>query len=265
MDFLSAAMRLIELNWHVFPISPGSKLPAVPAREGGKGVNDATIDRAQIEHWARRYPRANVGVACGRPSGISVIDVDPKNGGNETVAFRKSRQQLFTPTVLSRTPSGGWHLFYAFEPLLLNSKSLLGPGIDVRTRGGYIVAPPSVAGKPYVWIVAPTGESLPRMPRWALEALRPRPHAVPSRSGAAANAPGAVAGLVKFMMNAPSGQRNQMLFWAAARAAESGQGNDSTRAMLLDAAVACGLVASDGMRAANATISSGFSGKPRSR
>lgn len=263
MRFLEAALQLAGLGWHVFPVAPGSKLPAVPAREGGRGVNDATADPAQIEAWAKRHPRANVGVACGRPSGITVIDIDPKNGGNETVAFRKSRQQDFIPTVLSRTPSGGWHMFYAFEPMLKNSKSLLGPGVDVRTEGGYIVAPPSIAGKPYAWLVPPTGAELPRMPRWALEALRPKPHAAPMRSGAAQNPDASIQGLVNFVMNAKEGQRNQSLFWAAARAAEAGLPDMAARAALLDAAVACGLVAADGVRAANATITSGFNSKPR--
>src|SRR5829696_627873 len=43
----------------------------------------ATVDQARITEWWRRWPDANVGVATGRRSGIIVLDVDPRHGGDE--------------------------------------------------------------------------------------------------------------------------------------------------------------------------------------
>jgi hypothetical protein len=48
-------------------------------------VKDATFDPKQIKAWWEKWPQANIGVATGAKSGIVVIDVDPRNGGGETL------------------------------------------------------------------------------------------------------------------------------------------------------------------------------------
>ena len=50
------------------------------------GVEDATTDRAVILHWWGRWPQANIGMATGRPSGLFVVDVDPRHDGYRTLA-----------------------------------------------------------------------------------------------------------------------------------------------------------------------------------
>src|SRR5690606_11868268 len=77
VDFLSVALRYAERGWHVFPLGANSKLPAI---KGGHGVKDATTDECQIREWAKSVPHANVGLACGKPSGLFVVDIDPRNG-----------------------------------------------------------------------------------------------------------------------------------------------------------------------------------------
>lgn len=77
MRFVDAALPLIERGWKVFPLAPGTKVPAISRKAGGQGVLDASRDRAQIETWGRRWPRSNIGLACGRDSGFTVIDIDP--------------------------------------------------------------------------------------------------------------------------------------------------------------------------------------------
>lgn len=254
MKFLESSLRLSGLGWHVFPLATNSKLPAISKeKEGGQGVLDATTDETQLRDWARRYPRANVGIACGRVSGITVIDVDPRHGGNQTMVAFKAKNQHLTPTVLSRTPSGGYHVFYAFESALLNSQNLLGPGIDVRTTGGYVVAPPSVAGSPYSWINPPLGSDLPRMPQWAVERLRPKPAPV-FQVNASRDTDDGLRGLLKFLENAKSGERNKCLYWAARRAAEGGFTDARSADALMGMAVQIGLTPDE----ARKTLGSGF-------
>lgn len=258
VSFLKGAMPLIELGWSVFPLSPGTKLPAIPKTAGGQGVLDASSDPEQIWTWARRFPSANVGLACGKESGLTVIDVDPKNGGSATVASLKAKKQEFTPTILVKTPSGGWHMYYRYEPLLLNSKSKLGVGIDVRAQGGYVVAPPSVAGNPYRWVNAPLGPDIPKMPRWVFEKLKPAPQPVrkaPERSGE----PSSIDGLVAFIGRAAQGERNGSLYWAACRAAEDGMTDDATALALENAGVAIGLDPKE----AHKTVMSAFKARRR--
>ena len=77
--FLDAAFHLTSFGFKVFPLLPGSKIPAIAKRDGGQGCLDATDNEETIAGWAKRFPRANIGVACGLPSGVIVIDLDPRN------------------------------------------------------------------------------------------------------------------------------------------------------------------------------------------
>jgi len=119
------------------------------------GHKDATTELAQIREWWTRNPSANIGIACGA-SGLTVVDLDVKNGVDgigefENIAFA---EKMNVETVQAMTPSGGRHLYYWTPPGvdLHNTAGTLGPGIDTRSNGGYVVAPPSVIdGKRYEW------------------------------------------------------------------------------------------------------------------
>ena len=243
MRFLDAALPLAEMGFSIFPLSPGTKLPAIAQKAGGKGVKDATTDADQVRNWARRFPRANVGIACGRASGVTVIDIDPGHGGNETIAAFREKGSKLVETILAQTPSGGWHAYYMYEPLLLNSKAKLGPGIDVRNDNGYVVAPPSLLkdGRIYRWVVPPTGSQAARMPRWAMERLRPKPMPVYEDRHPPRDPDGALKGLVEFVRNAKEGERNGSLYWAACRAKENGLADAGVQQTLIAAAVSIGL------------------------
>lgn len=261
MRFLDAAMQLAQLGFAVFPLAPGSKVPAIPSKGGGKGVLDASKDLDQIRDWARRFPKANVGIACGRASGITVIDIDTNHGGMESVITLRAQKRILSPTIAVRTPSGGWHLYYRFEPGLLNSKSKLGTGIDLRTEGGYVVAPPSVLanGCGYHWHQPPLGGEVPRMPMWAVQKLTPPPEPIFASGKPPRDPDAALKGLIRLIEQAPGGQRNQVLFWSACRAAENGCADDGTCELLISAAASVGL----SRREAWKTVHSGFKRRPR--
>jgi hypothetical protein len=263
MDFLTEAFDLVRFGWKVFPLAPFSKIPAIAKDDGGQGCLDASDDEEVIAGWARRYPNANIGVAAGEPSGILVVDLDPRNGSEETIARLAAKKQTFPPTVEVRTWSGGTHLYYAWQPGIINSKSKLGRGIDIKTTGGYVVGVPSKikcreSGKTgvYSWVRAPLGEHLPRLPQWAVEALKPKPVSLPVRSPL--EAPRDVSALVRFVAQSPEGQRNNSLFWAACRAAETGTLGQAESKAFLDAAVHAGLEAD---KAANTIASAARRGK----
>src|SRR5689334_1889561 len=67
---------------HVFPLMPGLKKPVISKDDGGHGFYDATTDMQLIEDWWRRYPGANIGIRTGAPSGLLIIDVDPRHDGS---------------------------------------------------------------------------------------------------------------------------------------------------------------------------------------
>jgi hypothetical protein len=110
---------------------------------------------AAISRWQRDWPAANIGIATGNISGILVVDVDVKNNGFESLAgLSKHYGNSIADTLTAETGGGGLHLIYKYpEQTVKNSVGVLAPGIDIRSCGGYIVAPPSIhmSGKTYAW------------------------------------------------------------------------------------------------------------------
>lgn len=110
--------------WHLFPIRPGTKEPAL----SGDWRSHATADQSQIEAW--RDAGYDLGVDCGA-SGLLVVDIDGATG-RSTAA-----EMDLPPTYTVQTPRGGLHYYYAGEGP--TSVQKLGPKVDTRGIGGYVV------------------------------------------------------------------------------------------------------------------------------
>lgn len=133
------------------------------------GATEATTDPAVLRRWWRRWPDANVGVVTGARSGIVVLDIDPRHGGDVSVEDLTAAHGRLPATAESRTGGGGRHLFYAHPAFHVPNAVDIAPGFDLRGDGGYAVAPPSrhVSGTDYVWVHPPAG-TLARLPAWCL-------------------------------------------------------------------------------------------------
>jgi hypothetical protein len=187
-DLEAAAATHAVCGVPVFPVRPGGKLPLFRSAHAdddplrgvcrgecaadGHGVHDATTDPERIREWWAACPDANVGIACG-PAGLLVLDVDPRHGGGEAILELQRRYAPLPETLWSRTGGGGWQAFFRAVGFG-NSASRLGPGIDTRGQGGYVVVPPSLhpSGEPYAWWnpeipIAP-------LPGWIRRLLEPR-------------------------------------------------------------------------------------------
>lgn len=174
------ALLLAEKGFHVFPLQPNSKLPAIDDYP-----NQATRDPKKIKSWwldpvLEIEQPYNVGISTSRygdDEALVVVDVDnkEKKKGNESVLKMELEGLDFPDTFEQETPSGGRHLVYRVpKPLNQGSANKLGPGVDVRSRGGYIVgAGSTVAAGRYAlvdkplaptpaWIVQRLGESKPK-------------------------------------------------------------------------------------------------------
>jgi putative DNA primase/helicase len=114
------------------------------------------VEPATILRWSSEWPNANVGIATGSKSGTFVLDVDPRNGGDESLEALQQDIGELPETVTVRTESGGRHFYFQFgdTDTFRNSASKLGPGLDIRAEGGFVVAPPSlhISGNRYAWI-----------------------------------------------------------------------------------------------------------------
>jgi hypothetical protein len=223
--FRDAADWLVSAGFKVFPLAELSKVPAI---KGGKGCKDASDDPTVIDHWAREYPKANIGVACGQASACVVVDIDPRNGGTSSVNALAAKGYIFPRCPEVRSGNGGRHLYFAYVKGLGQGKDKLGAGIDIKTDGGYVVAPPSVIppspqgpGGPYRWVVPPT-QGLPPLPRWVIERLTPKPKAVPKfeELRPTESAHRSLEGMAKRIAASGQGSRNNLLNWAAYNAAQ---------------------------------------------
>lgn len=160
---VNAALAYARRGWAVFPLhSPmegacscgkpdcrnTGKHPRTP-----KGLHDATTDESTIRKWWTRWPTANIGVVTGEASGMFVLDVDPRNGGDLTLARLEREHGTLPPTLVARTGGGGRHILFAHPGMKVSAGVKLGPGLDIKGEGGYIVAAPSVhaSGAKYEW------------------------------------------------------------------------------------------------------------------
>jgi putative DNA primase/helicase len=148
------------------------------------GVKNATDDQEQLKRWSEEFPQANWGLATGALAGVIVVDLDRKPGKDGVTSLR----ELAAPhgglprTRVVRSGSGGLHLYFRHPGgHVPNSVGKLGPGIDVRGEGGYVVAEGSghVSGGRYV--LAHDAEPA-HLPAWLLAALKwsPLPNSSPA-------------------------------------------------------------------------------------
>lgn len=103
----------------------------------------------QIKEWWKKWPDANIGLVTGKISGIMVVDIDSQEGHDALNEFIPDT--LRTP--ISKTQSGGWHYIFKYQKGLVNRARVIN-GCDIRTDGGYIVAPASIgeSGRAYQWL-----------------------------------------------------------------------------------------------------------------
>ncbi|WP_327707533.1 bifunctional DNA primase/polymerase (plasmid) [Streptomyces decoyicus] len=303
---LAVALTWVARGIPVVPCSRTDKGALVPGFGKDAPADDIVktfSDRETVTAWwSGRFKRAHVGLLGGRGpgGGLVVVDLDMLKmdtdaptgrwagcqGGTdvlEILAREAGADWPETYTVL--TPSGGMHLYFRQPegaPIGCATGDgptapHLGPLIDVRGVGGYVIAAGSYSaaqGRAYERIT-PAALGPQPLPGWLLELLRPdappaprpRPPAAvrtlaPGSSRADRYADKALAGETAGVAGAAEGTRNGRLFAGARRLGElhhtapSVLDESTVREQLLGAALAAGL--RGGEREALRTIHSGW-------
>jgi hypothetical protein len=157
-DLLPSALGYAGRGWPVLPVRANSKEPLTP-----RGVKDASTDPERIRAWWKRWPDANIGIACGHP-GPQVLDIDRP-------AIARAHLQHFdfgeVPVVAT---ARGRHLYFHGSA---RGTVTFDYG-ELRGTGSYVIAPPSAhaTGKLYTWLLSPNG-SLPQVPADLIGARQP--------------------------------------------------------------------------------------------
>ncbi len=211
----------------VLPLLPVRKEPACP-----HGKDDATTDPEQITRWWSARPERNIGVRP--PTGMVVLDVDAQHGGPAELVKLTDRHGPLPDTWTARTGQGGQHIWLRHTGPV---RGKLCPGVDLKAHTGYLVVPPSVHpnGNRYEWL---NRQPIHYAPAWLRPLLSPPAPTATRRPGGGFS--GAGSALVAAVAQAPTGQRNHLLFWAACRAINEGS-YPALRQQLSDAATSNGL------------------------
>jgi len=143
------------------------------------GVECATTNFAQIRRWWMRWPTANVGGAMGREMQLVALDFDPRHGGDLSLNdLLEVHEDGWLQTLTFKTGSGGFHFIFQYpaSQVLRNSAGEVGPGVDTRGEGGYIVLPPSIHASGNLYEMHKVVPVIPA-PAWLLEVFRPKAEA----------------------------------------------------------------------------------------
>src|SRR5690625_285247 len=169
---LNAAIAYSQmLGWNIFPLHYKSKTPITQ-----NGFHAATNDEKQIKTWWELYPDAGIGLPTGEINNISVLDVDPRNGGDISIDRLLDEYGELPHTVECLTGGGGNHIYFNYDKRISKSKLDNYPGLDIQQNGKYVVIPQSTHpnGKKYLWeesskpVITPIAD----MPEWLVDMLK---------------------------------------------------------------------------------------------
>jgi bifunctional DNA primase/polymerase-like protein/AAA domain-containing protein/primase-like protein len=132
------ALAALARGWSVIPLKPQSKIAAID----WKVYQERRASAEEVEAWWTAEPEYNIGIVCGRVSGIVVGDVDPRNGGS-IVEMQQDAPSGYTVT----TPGLGSHFYYR-HPGGLVKKGKPRPGVDFQAEGSYVVGVGSYVNTP---------------------------------------------------------------------------------------------------------------------
>jgi hypothetical protein len=156
-----AAVAYAKRGWAVFPVAVRGKTPTTK-----RGMLDASTDEGLVAAWWEQRPAANIGVNCGA-SGLLVVDLDDEDAVR-TWADLAAHHGGHEKTLAART-GRGFHLYFAGQSR--STASRVAPGVDTRSGGGYVIAPPSVHGSGAVYRWLDRGLDPVAAPKWLLELL----------------------------------------------------------------------------------------------
>ena len=152
-NMMEQAMIYLGMDFSVIPIA-ANKIPLVSWELYQK--------RRPTEEKVREWfiTNHNIAIITGEISNLTVVDIDPRNGG--TNDFLKD---IKTP--YSKTGGGGYHYYFKYLKGS-NCRAGIRPGVDIKSSGGYVLAPPSMhkSGNRYKWIVDPLDCEFAQVPEF---------------------------------------------------------------------------------------------------
>jgi hypothetical protein len=167
-DMLAAALATAAAGVRVFPLhgittqkrcacgNPTCSAAGKHPRPHN-GFKSATTDAAQIMRWWSAYADAGIGAVPGTT--FVVLDIDPRNGGEESLIRLEAQHAPLPITAVVLTgryedDRRGRHLWFRAPDGRQVGKTSIAPVLDLISTNGYVVVPPSphVTGVRYQWL-----------------------------------------------------------------------------------------------------------------
>ncbi len=182
-DMHRAARGYLRRGWSLIPLRKGNKVPDASVLPQGETARASWIPfqkspptEVLVKSWFAADGERNVGVVCGEVSDLTVLDLDRPEAfpfifgvpvdelaERTPVAFTGRRKAPEWAPKLNR----GLHVYLrgATRPFKIIRRDAGNPGgppkalIEVKSEGGYVVAPPSLhpSGLRYKWVRKPSG------------------------------------------------------------------------------------------------------------
>ena len=168
MSKAPAAKSLIRLGLEVIPVEVGKKFPPLLA----DWPNRAAKTEEEVDALWAAVPHANPAIHC---RGLVVVDEDSHKGGAESAAILGDLYG-WPATLTTKTPRGRHRIYRLPEghPGVANSVAKLGAGVDIRSTGGYALAPGSDTDDGRYYFEDPKTPIAPA-PEWLVDLLGATP------------------------------------------------------------------------------------------
>lgn len=147
-QLLESALKYQAKGYSIIPVNPSveedkGKKPLIKWEE----FQSRIASTEEIKAWWMKYPKAMIGVVCGKISNLISFDADTPEAINKIEELVPD--SLSVPTV--QTPRGGRHYDFQYSNGIRNSNNGL---LHTRGEGGFIIVPPSCRsdGKAYAWV-----------------------------------------------------------------------------------------------------------------
>jgi hypothetical protein len=161
ISMTNIALDLVQnRKWQIFPIHTPSKnglctCGKETCKDQGKhprtenGFKDSSSSPEEIRQWWTRWNNANIGIPTGHPNYIVVLDVDPRHGGDISLAKLEAKHGKLPSTFTVNTGGGGAHYYFSrfTGPKIKSVANAFGdayPGLDVKGEHGYVIGPGSL-------------------------------------------------------------------------------------------------------------------------
>jgi len=181
---LDAALAYAQQGLPVFPLWPvragQCACGVTDCKNAGKhpiatlapqGLKNATVDPTVITTWWTRWPDANIAGRLG--NGVAVVlDVDPRHGGNESLAELIAENGSLPKGPVTLTGGGGKHYWFKHPGGVAPIAHGFRPGLDFQGDNTYVLLPPSShrSGNEYRWETPLGTVPLPMVPAWLFSA-----------------------------------------------------------------------------------------------